>query len=884
MYNYLTYLIKSVDPTHQEEDVLLDKEIRISFTEPLDPLTVNDSNFWVIKNGTVVRIPGTVSYETLNGEFYITFVATQNLEQNTTYSVTVRGESEIVDTVDEIDEGIKTAFGRGICGNYTWTFTTGIDSEISPVNLLYPSDKSSGEDTPEFRWSNTLNADIYDIVISNKPSFERVIFQTSTVGLKVTPIYPLPEGEYWWKVKARNTTTLEESPWSNTFSFYKGKVDNSVIAPEDVPMQLYPLINTYRSGQRKPAVVNSFPAGVENVSLNLGYIALEVDGYIDPMNINNKSFKLIGEPYNVRNDMLDGQQWWNKSIITPPVSYIPNKAVSDKVRKIYTHGDVPMTRMSVYDPKTDKTIIIGVFDDPQMDYTAINREQILNTNIEVRNDLYGIRDGINNTFLLPQMPISSSLRVFVDGEYTTDYNSVSMSITFVTPPTVNARIEAVYNTGYVVRETPSGVKDNSNTAYELSVTPASGTLTLYKNDAYMLRDYDYLNSGIFINMLTPLISTDLVYAEYQLELPFVVNEQIIGTIDGSNVLFNISHVPYQNSEQLFKNGLLLRRDVDYTISSNIITFAVPPTAGDKLFSQYFLRAPQVVGEIPLGDIDNVNDTYVLANFPHYGTLDLFKDGLLVSREDYEINVNEITMATPVSVGSWLMCNYITNEGYRLPYPVPTEINYLLPNNKYTICFNTQDCRYTSNFVSQYWPIFAEPDDIRPELEGIVELNDRQLYNLIRNASIEAIHIPTSPMHYINDVGYDYSDTPIPYDPNDPAYCVHMFVKYKVALNVLQNALVKYGIQGGGEKMLGDLNVKKGLLSGPAIKEILGSIKDKLRPWEDCLYGHHKRGMLHVRNANRGINNHTQYQSDYPLKSRTYSPKGQIPSNKWRWTV
>jgi hypothetical protein len=73
-----------------------------------------------------------------------------------------------------------------------------------------------------------------------------------------------------------------------------------------------------------------------------------------------------------------------------------------------------------------------------------------------------------------------------------------------------------------------------------------------------------------------------VYIQKDIE---VYNETPIWAINGSNVVFALAHTPV-NWERIYLNWLRLRLNVDYTISTNIITMNSPPIAGDELLVDY----------------------------------------------------------------------------------------------------------------------------------------------------------------------------------------------------------------------------------------------------------------------------------------------------------
>jgi len=70
---------------------------------------------------------------------------------------------------------------------------------------------------------------------------------------------------------------------------------------------------------------------------------------------------------------------------------------------------------------------------------------------------------------------------------------------------------------------------------------------------------------------------------------FVDDEPITGTIDGFNGIFTISAVPNPPSSlHVYKNGTLLRNNIGYTISGNVITFSFDyiPQIGDIVWTEY----------------------------------------------------------------------------------------------------------------------------------------------------------------------------------------------------------------------------------------------------------------------------------------------------------
>lgn len=142
---------------------------------------------------------------------------------------------------------------------------------------------------------------------------------------------------------------------------------------------------------------------------------------------------------------------------------------------------------------------------------------------------------------------------------------------------------------------------------------------------------------------------------------FVDTEEPQGAIDGSNRVFSLSAAPAPPASLLlYRNGVLQTQGIDYTLSSNEITFAIEatPQAGDLLVASYRVDGALAValgmvdGETPSGAIDGTNRSFTLAGTPRPArSLRVYRNGLL-QREgvDYTLHENIVTFApgsTPV---------------------------------------------------------------------------------------------------------------------------------------------------------------------------------------------------------------------------------------------
>jgi hypothetical protein len=107
--------------------------------------------------------------------------------------------------------------------------------QLSPPALLSPENgRWTNDNTPFFDWTAVSGADSYQILVDNDSSFTSPEINDFPTFDNYTPTVELPEGTYYWKVRARNTGTGESSDWSATWMF---GVD---LAPPPAPSLLSP--------------------------------------------------------------------------------------------------------------------------------------------------------------------------------------------------------------------------------------------------------------------------------------------------------------------------------------------------------------------------------------------------------------------------------------------------------------------------------------------------------------------------------------------------------------------------------------------------------------------------------------------------------------------
>ena len=108
-------VLGATGPANADTNVPLNETITATFSEPMDPSTLNTSTFIVMQGTTPVA--GTVTYA--NGT--ATFTPADNLAPLTTYTVT-------------ISTGAKDLAGNALASDISWSFTT-VSSPALPVVL-----------------------------------------------------------------------------------------------------------------------------------------------------------------------------------------------------------------------------------------------------------------------------------------------------------------------------------------------------------------------------------------------------------------------------------------------------------------------------------------------------------------------------------------------------------------------------------------------------------------------------------------------------------------------------------------------------------------------------------------------------------------------------
>ena len=119
--------VSSTVPLNGAVGVPIGNKLSVTFSEAMDPATINTTTF-TLKQGTTV-IAGTVVYAGLTA----VFTPASNFEPSTTYTA-------------RITAGVENLAGNSLASDYVWTFTTGAaaDTTAPTVTFTVPADGDTG--------------------------------------------------------------------------------------------------------------------------------------------------------------------------------------------------------------------------------------------------------------------------------------------------------------------------------------------------------------------------------------------------------------------------------------------------------------------------------------------------------------------------------------------------------------------------------------------------------------------------------------------------------------------------------------------------------------------------------------------------------------------
>jgi hypothetical protein len=251
--------------------------------------------------------------------------------------------------------------------------------------------------------------------------------------------------------------------------------------------------NRSESGLNKSEVPSGAINGTNTIFTLGGSVSGTVKVFVDGVRLNPTDFSVSGRTLTVN---------------IAPTTTIQVDYTTDGKSVIFTSGSIPQEGQEV-----------RAF----YRYVAVDT---LTGYIPVYNEIpAGDVDGINNIFVLAEIPYSNSLRLFVNGQLQVvglNYTISDNVIAFVDAPISGQKVRAYYRfsdiTSSILRadnETPSGIVDGANYVFTLTYTPTTGSLSLYVNGKMQFLGVDYNLSGNVINFLNIPLAGQYVRAWYE---------------------------------------------------------------------------------------------------------------------------------------------------------------------------------------------------------------------------------------------------------------------------------------------------------------------------------------------------------------------------------
>jgi hypothetical protein len=172
----------------------------------------------------------------------------------------------------------------------------------------------------------------------------------------------------------------------------------------------------------------------------------------------------------------------------------------------------------------------------------------------------------------------------------------------------------------------------------------------------------YVWTGFAWDIYTDPLGNPISEANIIKRSSYEINGEIpLGMVDGTNTEFTLSKIPIAESDSLYLNGLRQIRDLDYTITENIINMSWSPYSGSKLLCNYEVIGNLAIeGEIAVLLDDGVFTKYSLTHAPTPGTERVFINGLRAtfgSEFDYTLDGKNIIINYELNEFSRILCDY-----------------------------------------------------------------------------------------------------------------------------------------------------------------------------------------------------------------------------------
>lgn|GEM_PF-5241975 len=144
--------VLSTNPVDGATDISVTTTITASFSEQMDPDTINSTNILVFAPD-YETISGTVTYDQVTYTAY--FTPSVSLPYGKEIKVIIVGD---INDADDLNTGVKDIYGNTMSGNFSWTFTTagsGVDEPDYPTE----GETDDGETAADITYMSVVSTD-----------------------------------------------------------------------------------------------------------------------------------------------------------------------------------------------------------------------------------------------------------------------------------------------------------------------------------------------------------------------------------------------------------------------------------------------------------------------------------------------------------------------------------------------------------------------------------------------------------------------------------------------------------------------------------------------------------------------------------------------------
>lgn len=283
--------ILGVEPRNYEVDIDINSSIIITFNTDIDASSLSGQVVKVSEVETSQLVSGRISYR----RKVVTFTPTEPLSKGTNYMVTVEGDNNLEDGVNE---GVRNILGEYMVGSFSSRFMTDAEGLLPAPIIIAPMNNTVIKETPVYEWEFMEGVSHYEVEISKTNTFATLVFPMSDsntiFGTAISPNIDYEDGIYYWRVRAARHAN-DKGAWSPIMQFNLSREERGHIALEDGAF-IDATNDVSFTGEMPLELIEVFPKDLESlVPVNVANLYFRMLGDINMNDIDMDSVQLIGK-------------------------------------------------------------------------------------------------------------------------------------------------------------------------------------------------------------------------------------------------------------------------------------------------------------------------------------------------------------------------------------------------------------------------------------------------------------------------------------------------------------------------------------------------------------------------------------------------------------